>query len=232
VARAYVEEFGASPDAAAFAQYLRERYNLDAPEAHLLPAEVTAEQLPASSVADMMPAAGLAASKTPSDDLVPVASQRDRAQIDVALGTSATQDDGEEAGEELARLTNPDRYYRAYQNYVHTHGMEPKGGAAWEEISQQLATSGVLGDKGQPVSPSTLRRYALEQRIYRRWADAYERLGEPPTHEALLHRLADDGIKAGNRQLTLDDLQRAEHLASRFERRYQALRSHHSSAHP
>ncbi|MFD0067356.1 hypothetical protein ACFRFK_10355, partial [Streptomyces sp. NPDC056689] len=232
VARAYVEEFGASPDAAAFAQYLRERYNLDAPEAHLLPAEVTAEPLPASSVADMSPAAGLAPSKTSSDDLVPVPSQRDRAQIDVALDTSTTQGDAGEAGEELARLTNPDRYYLAYQNYVDTHGMDPKGGAAWEEISQQLAASDVLGDKRQPVSPSTLRRYALEQRIYRRWVDAYERLGEPPTYEALLNRLADDGIKAGNRQLTLDDLQRAEHLASGFERRYQALRSHDSRAHP
>ncbi|MGW6159552.1 hypothetical protein ACWFRM_41645, partial [Streptomyces sp. NPDC055144] len=232
VARAYVEEFGASPDAAAFAQYLRERYNLVAPEAHLLPAEVTAEQLPASSVADTMPAAGLAPSKTSSDDLVPVASQRDRAQIDVALDTSTTQDDAGGEGEELARLTNPDRYYRAYQNYVDTHGMEPKGAAAWEEISQQLATSGVLGDKGQPVSPSTLRRYALEQRIYSRWVDEYERLGESPTYEALLNRLADEGIKAGNRQLNLDDLQRAEHLASGFERRYDALRSHHSTAHP
>ncbi|MER5960427.1 DUF2637 domain-containing protein, partial [Streptomyces sp. NPDC001893] len=232
VARAYVEEFGASPDTAVFAQYLRSRYNLDAPEPHLLPAEVTAEQLPAPGAADTMPAAGLAPSKTPSDDLVPVPSQRDRAQIDVALDASTTHDGAWDAGEELARLTNPDRYYLAYQNYVDTHGAEPKGGAAWEEVSQQLAASGVLGDKGRPVSPSTLRRYALEQRIYRRWADAYERLGEPPTYEALLNRLADDGIKAGNRQLTLDDLQRGEHLASGFERRYHALRSHHGSAHP
>ncbi|MFH8737569.1 DUF2637 domain-containing protein, partial [Streptomyces sp. NPDC017964] len=232
VARAYVDEFGASPDTAAFAQYLRERYNLDAPEPHLLPAEVTAEQLPTPNSADMSPPAALAPSTTPSDDRVPVPSQRDRAQIDVALESPATEDDGGETGEELARLTNPDRYYLAYQNYVGTHGMEPKGGAAWEQVSQQLAASGILGDKGQPVSPSTLRRYALEQRIYRRWVDEYERLGEPPTYETLLNRLAHDGIKSGNRQLTLDDLQRGEHLASGFERRYQALRSHRSTAHP
>ncbi|MGW2081331.1 hypothetical protein ACWCOW_31125, partial [Streptomyces sp. NPDC001939] len=233
VARAYVEEFGASPDTAAFAHYLRERYNLDTPEPHLLPAEVTAEQLPAPHGADMSPPVGPARGKTPSHDLAPVPSQRDRAQIDVALDSSATVDDRREEGEELARLTNPDRYYLAYQRYVETHGLEPKGAAAWEKVSQQLAASGVLGDKGQPVSLSTLRRYALEQRIYRRWADAYERLGEPPTYEALLDRLAHDGIKSGNRQLTLDDLQRGEHLASGFERRYQALRSHRrSSAQP
>ncbi|MFE4776155.1 hypothetical protein [Streptomyces sp. NPDC056713] len=161
----------------------------------------------------MSPAAGLTLDKTLSDE-VPFPSQRARAQIDVALDTSATVDDGGEVREGLARLTNPDLYYLAYQQYVDTHGMDPKGRAAWEEVSQQLAASGVLGDKGQPVSPSTLRRYALEQRIYRRWADEYERFGEPPGYEALLDRLAHDGIKSGNRQLTLDDLQRGEHLAS------------------
>ncbi|MGW6404123.1 DUF2637 domain-containing protein [Streptomyces sp. NPDC055134] len=232
VARAYVEEFGASPDAAAFAQYLRERYNVDTPEPHLLPAEVTAEQLPAPGAADTSPLAGPVRAETPSQDPVPVPSQRDRAQIDVALDPSETEGEGEEVGVELARLTNPDRYYLAYQRYVDAHGMEPKGGAAWEQVSQQLAASGVLGDKGQPVSPSTLRRYALEQRIYRRWVDAYERLGEPPTYEALLDRLAHDKVKAGNRQLTLDDLQRGERLASGFQRRYDALRSHHSTARP
>ncbi|MFE6157095.1 hypothetical protein ACFVRC_47405, partial [Streptomyces sp. NPDC057889] len=223
VARAYVEEFGDSPDTAAFAQYLRERYDLDAPELHLLPAEVTAEQLP--NAADMSPTAGLALEKTPPDE-VPVPSQRARAQIDVALDTSAPANDEGEAGLGLARLTNPDRYYLAYQQYVDTHGIDPKGKAAWEEVAQQLAASGVLGDKGQPVSPSTLRRYALEQRIYRRWVDEYERLGEPPNYETLLDRLAHDGIKSGNRQLTLDDLQRGEHLASGFERRHHALHSH------
>lgn len=60
VARAYVEEFGNSPDSAALAQYLRERYNLDAPEPHLLPAEVTAEQFRTSNAADMNPAASSA----------------------------------------------------------------------------------------------------------------------------------------------------------------------------
>ncbi|MFG3370986.1 hypothetical protein ACGF0K_39430 [Streptomyces sp. NPDC048156] len=133
------------------------------------------------------------------DGSVPVPSQRDRAQIDVALDSSATVDDGEEERGELERLTNPDRYYLAYQRYVDTHAMEPKGRAVREEVSQQLAASGVLGDKGLPVSPSTLRRYALEQRIYRRWVDEYERLGESPTYEALLARLAHDGIKSGNR---------------------------------
>ncbi|WP_330279213.1 DUF2637 domain-containing protein [Streptomyces sp. NBC_00569] len=224
VARAYVEEFGNSPDSAALAQYLRERYNLDAPEPHLLPAEVATEHLSAPSAAELNPAAELARGKTPSDE-VPVPSQRDRAQIDVTLDTSAADDDGGNE-EELPRLTNPDRYYLAYQHYVDTHGTDPKGRAAWEEVAQQVAASGVLGDKGQPVSPSTLRRYALEQRIYRRWADEYERLGEPPTYEALLDRLAHDGVKSGNRQLTLDDLQRGEHLASGFERRYDALHNH------
>ncbi|WP_432168379.1 hypothetical protein, partial [Streptomyces sp. bgisy031] len=212
-----------SPDTAAFAQYLRERYDLDAPESHLLPAEVTAEEHP--NAADMTPTAGLTLEKTPPDG-APVPSQRARAQIDGALDTSAPVNDEGAAGEEPARLTNPDRYYLACQQYVATHGIDPKGKAAWEEVSQQLAASGVLGDKGQPVSPSTLRRYALEQRIYRRWADEYERLGEPPSYERLLHRLAHDGIKSGNRQLTLDDLQRGEHLASGFERRYHALHSH------
>ncbi|MFD3477865.1 hypothetical protein ACFWWP_24330, partial [Streptomyces sp. NPDC058695] len=65
VARAYVEEFGAFPDTAAFAQHLRERYNLDAPDLHLLPREVTAEQLPDPHGADMTPPVGPVRGKTP-----------------------------------------------------------------------------------------------------------------------------------------------------------------------
>ncbi|WP_343245031.1 DUF2637 domain-containing protein [Streptomyces sp. SID14478] len=225
VARAYVDEFGTAPDAASFGQYLNERYQLNAPAPHLLPTGVIAAQPPRSDIpveAVVDHTAGLDQTVSSSADPVPVPSQRDRTQIDVPLDGPTP---GGDVGEAPARLTNPDRYYLAYQSYVEAHGAEPKGAAAWEELSRQLAASGVYGDKGQPVSPSTLRRYALEQRIYRRWVDEYERAGEPPAHEALLERLAHEGVKAGNRPLTLDDLERAEHLASGFKRRHHVLRT-------
>ncbi|MFG2660893.1 hypothetical protein [Streptomyces sp. NPDC048425] len=130
----------------------------------------------------------------------------------------------------LPQLAVPDHYFLAYQDYVRAHQQEPKGGAAFEELSRQLAAAGIYGSKGRPVSPSTLRRYALEQRIYRRWAHERERRGGPPSDEVLLQRLLEDGVTAGDRRPAVGDIERAELLASGFERRYQALGVHRSAA--
>ncbi|MET7520448.1 hypothetical protein ABZS88_45405 [Streptomyces sp. NPDC005480] len=123
-------------------------------------------------------------------------------------------------------LNVPDHYFLAYQEYVRTHGQEPRGAAAFSELSARLASQGIHGVEGRPVSPSTLRRYALEQRIYRRWTDERELLGKPPEVDALLERLAGEGVTAANkRPVDAADIHRAEGLVLGFERRYQALRA-------
>ncbi|MCQ4205532.1 hypothetical protein [Streptomyces longispororuber] len=156
--------------------------------------------------------------------------QRQRATVDAPLQPTSTQP-GEHAAEtdsspELPAMKAPDHYYLAYTHYLDRHGREPKGATAYTELAQHLANQGIFGPTGRPVSASTLRRYALEQRIYHRWTHAYDTHGKPPTSEQLLQRLADDRVKAGNRPLTVHDLQRAEHLATGFHRRHTTLHHH------
>ncbi|MFI7006669.1 hypothetical protein [Streptomyces sp. NPDC050145] len=174
VAQAYVAEFGSSPDAVAFSEYLRERHGLDAPETGLLPAEVDAPPPAETPDTDVTVAPAPQTQKpvgeqsAPSPHPAPVPSQQRRSTVDVPLQTEAHNTT---TATEPQPLTVPDQYFLAYIHYVNTHGREPKGSAAFEELSQNLANDGVFGTRGQPVSPSTLRRYALEQRIYRRWAE-------------------------------------------------------------
>ncbi|MGP3777065.1 DUF2637 domain-containing protein (plasmid) [Streptomyces sp. SDT5-1] len=221
-ASAYAAEFGNTPDLNQFTDYLHHHHGLDAPDPRLVPDNVTQAEPEREQNAE--------ATAQPA----PVPSQRQRHQVDVPL--TDTDDDPDAGGGDqtpeaaTVALTVPDHYFLAYERYVTTHGQEPSGAAAFEELSNQLAADGITGHSGRPVTHSTLRRYALEQRIYRRWVTEFEEQGVAPTADAVLARLVHDGVTAGNRTPTLDDIARAEKLANGFARRYEALRNFRSTA--
>ncbi|MGP4001697.1 DUF2637 domain-containing protein [Streptomyces sp. 8N706] len=95
------------------------------------------------------------------------------------------------AGEgESGQLTVVDRYYMAWLAYQQEHDEEPTG----SQLSKYLAQQRITSRTGTPVSPSTLRRYALEFRIYRAWAQHCDRHADEPTAEELAQLLTQAGI--------------------------------------
>ncbi|WP_326708175.1 MULTISPECIES: hypothetical protein [unclassified Streptomyces] len=104
------------------------------------------------------------------------------------------------------------------------------GSVARGHARRNATTDGgvVVRDDGEVGEPGA----AVEQRICRRWAHERERRGGAPSYEVLLERLLEDAVTAGNRQPAVGDIERAESLASGFERRYQALGAHLSAAQP
>lgn len=113
-------------------------------------------------------------------------------------------------------LTVVDRYYLAWKNYQDMHGQEPTD----KQLSTSLASNGMTSRSGNPVSPSTLRRYFLSFRIYHVWAD--RRTGtDTPSAESVAQDCADRGITAQyNRPITAEDIARQAH---NFERRWHAI---------
>ncbi len=154
-------------------------------------------------------------------------SRQPRSTIDVPLGQNAASA-FQSTPSEAPHLTAPDQYFLAYQHYLNTHNnTEPKGAAAFEELSQHLADLGIRGAKGRPVSPSTLRRYALEQRIYKRWPSNTQNWASHHPLRLSSKRLAQDGIRAAKPPPhPSTTLSRAQQLASGFRRRHTTLRHH------
>ncbi|MFI6494688.1 hypothetical protein [Streptomyces sp. NPDC050564] len=78
----------------------------------------------------------------------------------------------------------------------------------------------MTGRGGNPVSPSTLRRYFLPFRMYHVWAD--HRTGaESPSAESVAQDCTHRGITAQyNRPITAEDIAKQ---ADDFERRWQAI---------
>ncbi|MEU0786705.1 hypothetical protein ABZ341_34700, partial [Streptomyces sp. NPDC006173] len=114
-------------------------------------------------------------------------------------------------------LTVVDRYYLAWNQYQDEHGQEPSD----KQLSKSLASSGVTGRNGEPVSPSTLRRYFLHFRIYQVWADHRARMQEP-SPVSVARDCVHQGITAQYRKpITHEDI--AKH-ADDFERRWQTMR--------
>jgi hypothetical protein len=91
------------------------------------------------------------------------------------------------AGEQL---TTVDRYYRAWAQYVRSFGSEPSG----DQLSRFLAERGFTGRGGGAVSPSTLRRYLPEFRVYAAWQHILEDQGREPTADELALVLAGRGV--------------------------------------
>ncbi|MGW7614216.1 hypothetical protein ACWGKW_44815, partial [Streptomyces sp. NPDC054766] len=113
-------------------------------------------------------------------------------------------------------LTVVDRYYLAWKNYKNVHGREPTD----KQLSTSLASDGVTSRGGNPISPSTLRRYFLPFRMYHVWAD--HRIGaDSPSAESVAQDCALRGITAQyNRPITAEDIAKQ---ADDFERRWQAI---------
>lgn len=121
-------------------------------------------------------------------------------------------------------LSVVDRYYLAWMEYQAQHGGEP--GA--DQFSAFLATKGMFGRGGRPVSPSTLRRYPLQFRTYNVWAEHRMRT-EAPAADAVAHDCAARGLTAQYNK-PIVPAQIAEQ-ADDFERRWQVLTEHLTEAH-
>ncbi|MGW7824658.1 DUF2637 domain-containing protein [Streptomyces puniciscabiei] len=120
-------------------------------------------------------------------------------------------------------LTVVDRYFLAWMDYRAEHGDEP--GA--EQLSAFLAEKGMLGRGGNPVSPSTLRRYPLWFRVYNVWAEHRVR-SESPAADAVAQDCAARGITAQyNKPVTPAHV---TEQAGDFERRWHALTRYHADA--
>ncbi|MFD4723022.1 DUF2637 domain-containing protein [Streptomyces sp. NPDC058423] len=87
------------------------------------------------------------------------------------------------------RPTTVDRYYQAWAQYIRDNGKEPKD----TDLSRVLAEHGMTGRGGKPISPSTLRRYVPNFRIYTAWDEHLHQHGQEPTAQQLSRHLADTG---------------------------------------
>ncbi|MFI9772078.1 DUF2637 domain-containing protein [Streptomyces sp. NPDC052415] len=125
-----------------------------------------------------------------------------------------------------ADLTTVDRYYLAWIEYKtqNVSGSQSSTQEA-EELSAYLASKGLRGRGGKPVSPATLRRYLLPFRVYTIWAEQRAH-SDVVSLDAVAKECATQGITAQyNKPLNTDYL---ADQAVDFERRWQAL--HRSTA--
>ncbi|GKQ40542.1 DUF2637 domain-containing protein [Streptomyces sp. A012304] len=215
--RAYAAEHGAYPDAAALAEYVHRRDGITGAGGR----PITAAELHYYVVAfqgrehgdDGSDAAARTTEQTAHSGTQAAREPRGP-RIDAKVDERPpaplpAEDDG---------LTVADRYYLAWTEYRTRHGDEPSP----EELSAFLAQNGVLGRGGNPVSPSTLRRYSLQFRVYAVWAD-HRAHTEAPSPDAVAQDCADRGITAQyNRAVTpaqiteqTEDFQRRWHLLGR-----------------
>jgi hypothetical protein len=119
--------------------------------------------------------------------------------------------------EEHKDLTVVDRYYLAWDEFRQQQGREPKD----SELSEFLARRNITNRSGGRISPSTLRRYFLEFRIYGQWARRCAQDGTSPTAAAVAQDLAKLGITGQYSQPIAEDA--VKKLVPDFERRYAAL---------
>ncbi|MET7621931.1 hypothetical protein ABZS64_34285, partial [Streptomyces sp. NPDC005408] len=113
-------------------------------------------------------------------------------------------------------LTTVDRYYVAWMTYQQQHDREPSDG----ELSQFLAAQGIGVRGGDPVNPSTLRRYFLPFRIYAQWGRQRSE-HESPRIDLLLKELGELGVKGQyGRPITSEFV---EKLLPDFERRWRTF---------
>jgi hypothetical protein len=248
--RAYHQEQGVHPDAAALAAYVYERDAITTTGGRPVTAQDLAEFVTLfqqrESGSGETPS-GEAAAGSSAQDYPEIPEQKtgpegpeqqtgpDPAPADV--GAQAAQEQrgprvsapvedlppgAEEAPGERPALTTVDRYYLAWAEYQSEHGEEPTD----EQLSAHLAEKGMYGRGKRPVSPATLRRYLLPFRVYNVWAE-YRIHDEQPAADAVAQECAARGITGQyHKPLSADYL--TENTAD-FERRRQAL-THHADA--
>jgi hypothetical protein len=124
-------------------------------------------------------------------------------------------------------LTTVDRYYLAWKNcQTHHRDETPSSTREAEQLSACLAAQGLHGRNGSPINPATLRRYLLPFRLYALWALQRQHT-DIPSPETIARQCAHHGITSQyNKPVTTRHI--TQH-ATDFERRWQALTSHHTN---
>ncbi|MDQ1051888.1 hypothetical protein QFZ76_010213 [Streptomyces sp. V4I2] len=240
--RTYAQEFGMYPDAAALAAYVYERESTTGDGGR----PITGDDLAAfvtsfeeREFGSSGPPAGDAADPDEQGPEAVLPSEEEPEAAPAGAGAQAAKEkrtprvsaaiDGQSADEPVVAgepvvLTTVDRYYLAWMEYQAENGAEPEKA---EQLSEFLASKGLYGRGGKPVSPSTLRRYVLPFRVYSLWAEHRVR-SDNPSFDAIAQDCAAHGITAQyNKPITTDYI--AEN-ATDFERRWQALIRHHAEA--
>ena len=240
--RTYAQEFGTYPDAAALAAYVYERDAITGDGGRPITGQdlaafvVSFEEREAGSSGptsgdsvadpDQQVAQELRSEKepeaAPAGAGAQAAKEKRTPRVNAAIDGQSPDEDAV-VGEPVA-LTTVDRYYLAWMEYQAENGAEPEKA---EQLSEFLASKGLYGRGGKPVSPSTLRRYVLPFRVYSLWAEHRVR-SDKPSLNAVAQECAAHGITAQyNKPITTDYI--AEN-ATDFERRWQALIRHHAEA--
>ncbi|MFC7310851.1 hypothetical protein ACFQVC_42405, partial [Streptomyces monticola] len=124
--------------------------------------------------------------------------------------------------DESTELTTIDRYYQGWWDYQQQHFEQPNG----NQLSRYLADRDVLGRNGTPISPSTLRRYLLEFRIFAVWDAHLNTTGDEPTPPQLVQLLAQHNV-TGQYGSAITTEAVNDRLLADFRRRREALRTSH-----
>jgi hypothetical protein len=236
----YAQEYGSYPDAAALAAYLYERDRIAGPDER----PIAGEDLEQFVTAFQQREFSEAGSSTGDPADLPLPREEDTDAMSASVGAHAAQDnrgprvnaqiddastqDADVPAVEAAELTTVDRYYLAWSEFQTQGGGEPQSSTREaEQLSLFLATKGMSGRGGKPVSPSNLRRYLLPFRIYNLWAEQRLR-SHTPSLDAIAQECATLGITAQhNKPITPAYL--ADQVSD-FERRWQVLTHHHAQA--
>ncbi|MGW3669081.1 hypothetical protein ACWD68_39305, partial [Streptomyces sp. NPDC005141] len=224
----FAHEYGRYPDAAALARYVFERDGITTTAGEPLVAQdlhTFVHAFQQRDFGDGGPPTGETVTEVgetknapdPAPTVAPPASTGAHAAEEVpGPKVNASIDEQQPSVSEDNALTVVDRYYLAWKNYENVHGQEPTD----KQLSTSLANEGVTSRGGNPVSPSTLRRYFLPFRMYHVWAD--HRIGaDSPSAESVAQDCALRGITAQyNRPTTGEDIAKQ---ADDFERRWRAI---------
>jgi hypothetical protein len=236
----YAQDHGSYPDAAALAAYVYERDHITGPGERPITGEDLQEFVTAfqqrefpeegSSIGEP---AGVPQPREEDPDAIAASAGARAAQdtrgprVSAQIGDAPTEEADAPAAEAV-ELTTVDRYYLAWSEFqTHSGGELQSSTREAEQLSLFLATKGMHGRGGKPVSPSNLRRYLLPFRIYNLWAEHRLR-SDPPSLDAIAQECAALGITAQhNKPITTAYL--ADQVED-FERRWQALMHHHAQA--
>ncbi|MGW2572700.1 DUF2637 domain-containing protein, partial [Streptomyces sp. NPDC001537] len=156
----------------------------------------------------------------------PASATRSGPQVNAALPHPHTARDHDADRPPPATLTSVDRYYLAWADLQKQHrDAAHTSTSAAQQLSTYLATQGMHGRDGQPLSPATLRRYLLGFRLYSIWAQYRQHTPNPPL-ETIAQHCATHGITAQyNKPITTAHL--TQHTTD-FERRWHTLTHPHT----
>ncbi|MFF3616805.1 hypothetical protein ACFYW7_34485, partial [Streptomyces sp. NPDC002580] len=224
----FAREYGRYPDAAALARYVFERDGITTAAGEPLVAQdlrTFVRAFQQRDFGDDGPPADEMVTDTgdakdtlePAPTVTPVPSAAAHATEEIpGPKVNTSIDERPSPASEDNTLTVVDRYYLAWKNYQNVHGQEPTD----KQLSTSLASESVTSRSGNPISPSTLRRYFLSFRMYHVWADHRTEV-DNPSAESVAHGCAHRGITAQyNKPITANDITKQ---ANDFERRWHTI---------